>query len=219
MATEDFSTYDETDVSSRVTKTSDRVTHTALDKDEEAHVSDSKGVGHFSGDFTHRFRMSFSETQSGNPFCTVFAWAVSDVQETQYILDANGDSMLGFEIFGLNEYRIYLVEIDAGDFRPTSTARTLNLDTEYWCELSRSSSTYTYSVWSDDYEGTLVHTESLTLQTVTAYEYVYGLQSREESGAGGKTTTGWLQFLDLLEAGGGNAMPMAAHHYEQQGIG
>jgi len=75
MSYEDFTTYTETDPNSRITKTSSKVTWTALTSGEKAWVAKFMGNDYFNGDFIHQFECEFSDPVWPAP--SIF-WTVAD---------------------------------------------------------------------------------------------------------------------------------------------
>jgi len=119
-----------------------------------------------------------------------------------------------FVITGTDASYIYAFEIDGGTaYNDSFTSPTINVS--YWLEIERDEAIGTYGtfyvrIYSDSARTTLVDTLSITLHTSKKdYEYLYGAQSLDASGAG--VLTSYVQDLDLQE--GGLSIPIAMYHY------
>ncbi len=202
MATEDFLTYDETDPDGDLAVTTDRVTASTLDKGEVAHLSDDKGVDHFSGDFEHLFVMfNNSASQNGSEG---HPWAVANVQDSSQNIDNANGSTLFIQIFAAStDFFAVIVEIDGGTFNSTA-GLSLSDDTEYFCTVERDESIGSFGqlelrVYSDSGRTMLVDSDTLALSTSKKdFRYVYGMQGKGD-GSSLQRWNGYCEFLDLQE--------------------
>ena len=162
---EDFTTYDETDPGNDITVAANTLTMVACS--DHSWVSDDKGTDHF-GDFVHRLR---TKTVDG---ITSAVWLVANT----------ADSFRNHYSAGQQAVALYWragPTLRLRDLKDASqdTTPNLSLNTEYWIEITRASTTYTVKIWDDDYDGNLVDTITTT-GVATEFSIVHAYGSYED---------------------------------------
>lgn len=201
MATEDFTTYTETDPNSRITVTSAKVSWSGLTRNETAYVYADKGAAHFSGDFTHHFDGE-STSESASDSIGNF-WMLANAVKNMQALDTDGDDYLACFYFDQTPL-IFLRERDSStnyqDFYSGASA------TQYWYECERDETVGTYGtiylrIYSDSGRTTLLDTLSVTLHTSKKdFQYIYATNTLNSGTT--SSHTGYVQNLDLAPSGG-----------------
>lgn len=198
MATEDLTTYTESDPSSVLTVTPDRASVSSLGE-TEFHLTRDCGADHFDGDFEHRFKYLYS-AQSGS--AKWVPWQLSNTADSNKdIQDASGDALSAWGLVNL----IRILEVVSGS-ASYSDSDALSADTVYYLRIKRDETVGTYGTLYcyiatggyDDDGGSLFDTVTLTLGEKEDFRYV-GIVSRE-AGFGGGTISGYMEDLDLGEA-------------------
>lgn len=209
MAFENFTTYDKTDEGTNITVIASKVSWAGLGRDDSSHVSDSKGVGHFSGDFAHKFECLWeNEVEYG---ISIY-WSLANQQgDFKEIRDASGD-FLTFH----NEDGTFVLNVDENG----SSA-----DQEVYAVPAESTLHFVTITRDDDgganNTGQLValirtgsHSGNLEA-TLTAdcsvgeqndFEFVFGLMSYDDNQAP-HSIDGYTQNLDLQEGAPPSANP------------
>jgi len=203
MAIENFTTYDETDEGTNITVIAAKVSWNNLDRDETSHVSDSKGVNHFSGDFAHKFEMQFSNEVGFYPL--VYHWALANAQlDSKSLTDAGADAYL-FGVYGDGDIlRLRILE----DGTPSSQTWGATAGTTYFITITRdddggANNTGQLKAYvrtgshSGNLEATL--TQDCSAGEQNDFEYVFGVMTYD-SGDADRTFDGFTQNLDLGEA-------------------
>jgi hypothetical protein len=211
VAIENFTGYDETDEGDNVTRIASKVSWDDLDRDESSHVSDSKGAGHFSGDFEHKFECLW-ENHVG--YGLVFYWALANVQEDWKTIDnASGDAQgFAFENENLGIYTLENGGVDS-DVYETPAESTLHYITVARDDDGGANGTgqITVEIHEGDYHPAGTHKDLLTIDCGAGeqndFEFVFGLMSFDD-GTPNNTVDGYTQNLDLQEGA-----PPAGHPY------
>ena len=184
MANENFTTYDETDEGTNVTVIASKVSWTQMDRDETSHVSDSKGVGHFSGDFTHLFECLW-ENQSG--YNIFMYWALANQQADYKTIDnASGD----LQSFGNenNNFKLYVLENGSPN---TDTYLNPAESTLHYITLSRdddgganNTGQLVALIRTGSHSGNLEDTLTVDcgVGEQNDFEYIFGLMSFDDAG-------------------------------------
>lgn len=203
MATEDFTTYDETDGGGNVTVIAAKVSWNDMDRDETSHVSDSKGAAHFSGDFEHKLEFQYSDLGT-TPL--VAYWVLANAQKNYRALIVDDEDAHVFRIYNDD---VAISVLENGD---STVDESLNLTsgTTYFLTIARdddgganSTGQLTADIHTGDYHPDGVHIDLLTVDCSVGeqndFEFVYGLASYN-SGHANQTIDGFTQNLDLQEA-------------------
>lgn len=201
MATEDLTTYTETDIEGRLTVTVPTCTFTNLQKDETARCFDDKGASHFDGDFEHLLEVKCTACDGA---ATLFFWSMQLVEDTIRGAQIASSSLLGLELFGfgVNDPGLVLVEIDGGTFYSDSWSGAV-VNTSYYLTLKRDESVGTYGtfycyIYSDASRETLVDTLTITLHSSKKdFRYIYATNGYEDPG--NQEGSGYSKDLDLQE--------------------
>lgn len=206
---ENFSAYTETDPNSRIAVTSTRVTSALVNRDEDAYVYADKGVGYFSGDFTHYLTYRMTGGAYSGTSC-VACWALANLVDDWNGIDvANGDFLGAFPSTGLSAGGDYLrlVECDGGTLH-ASGVYYITRDTDYYLKVVRDESVGTYGtlylyIYSNSARTTLLATLSVTLNTSKKdFRYIYALQSADTNQVS-VTHSGYTEDLTLINAPAG----------------
>lgn len=203
MATENFTTYTETDPGGKITVTSSKVDVATLLDSEVSRVYKDAGVNHFAGDYEHLVTVYCSSaTVTG---LSNVVWAVANVSNGDVALNGFGNDanwLRMYEETG-STASLYLQENDGGSSY-TDTNTSLSLSTPYYLKIKRDESIGTYGtlycyIYSDSGRTSLVDTLSITLHTSKKdYQYVYA-HAGWNSEAGSYSWTGYTENLDLQE--------------------
>lgn len=200
MANEDFTTYDETDEGTNVTVIASKVSWIKITRAETSHVSDSKGGGHFGGDFTHKFECMY---ENFNGFEIINFWALANVQvDWKTIIDASAKA----HVFSLQNEEFMLHVAEAGG-RTTDIWANPAVSTTYFITIDRdddgganNTGQLVALIRTGSHAGALQDT--LTVDCAVGeqndFEYVFGLMSYDDNEAGA-WADGFTQNLDLQE--------------------
>jgi len=198
-ATEDFTTYTETDPNSKLGVTASKIDIQAIDRADAAYVIKDKGADYFNGDFTYLIEGYVNSATSDGYHVAGFVLANITNKNTTDLTD---DALMMKLQEETGEARFGPVEHDSGtgyqDFAIVSK------DTLYYLEIERDESVGTYGTlyvraYSDSGRTSLVDTGTQVLHSSKKdFRYLYGFTNREEGS--GNTFTGYVQNLDLQEA-------------------
>ena len=199
MALEDFTTYSETDPTSKITVTSTKVDVAAIPEEDDAFVVDDKGVGHFDGDFEHltEFYLNSSTTNG----ISALMWQLAN--SATMVSTGGGPHQF------VRAYDDSTPQACAGDATAQDCVNW-NTDTLYYCIVERDESIGTYGTlycyfYTDSGRTTLAFTSTQTL-AVAKYDwrYIYAFSNYGNS-VGSYVWTGYSQNFDLQEGGTGPA--------------
>ena len=204
--TEDLTTYTEVDAGFDLTVTTDKVdavVHQA--RRYEGYVVDSKGSGHFSGDYEHRIKGCVTS-------CTNWVWTnlwmLANVEDDGQDIDANDEDFHSYFIGQwsgtFNAYLQEQVGVDkySDGFAPTK-------GTVYFYTLDRNEGEETYGklynyVCTGNYYGesgsSLEATLSLVLHEKEDFEYVYAYNAHCTDSNPEYNISCYTELLDLQEA-------------------
>lgn len=198
---EDFTTYTETDPTSKITITSTKVDWAALSSGTSARVLVDKGASFFDGDFEIHWEGFLNTTTTdgsgGN------AIAVANINNLS--VANNTDDQLRVRFQDEGNARFNLQEGNGGSM--VQDFDGLTLSTLYYCKFVRDESVgsfgtlYNY-VYSDSGRTTLVATQTLTLRGFVDFRYLYAMSGQE---SGTDSLTGYVQNFDIISGGGGGA--------------
>jgi len=136
MATEDLTTYTETDPNSHISVTSSRSTFTAMHRSEDAYLYKDKGVDHFNGDYEHLIDVYFDAYELGG-FGVV--WALTNVIDDWYAIYNSTDIEHNVNLYRYTgnggESRIYLMELQNQIATLQEDYGVISLDTIYYLKL------------------------------------------------------------------------------------
>lgn len=181
MATEDFTTYVETDPLGHLSITASTITGTGITLDEDTYCHYDKGVGHFSGDFTHLITTNVTNV-SGGSACA--SWALTnDIDDVIGLIGAS-KSFLRLQHNSGNTY--ILTETVLGT--QYSDSGTLTDGQTYYNTIERDESIGTYGqltckIYSDSDRTVLVDTLLVTLHVKLDLQYIFGLLSVDNNNA------------------------------------
>jgi len=204
-ATEDFTTYTETDPTSKITVTAAKVDVAAIAEETTAYVSKDYTSAHFAGDFTH-----YVEVYQNSSTVTGIASVVWGLSNSSFITVA-GTNPVGTTIN--HHLRMYEETASAASLflgayngsTVTDTNLTLSLNTPYYLTVVRDEAVGSFGtlycyIYSDSGRTTLVDTLTVTIPTAkTDFQYLTAF-GNWGSAAGSYTWTGYIQNLDLNEA-------------------
>lgn len=203
MATENLTTYTETDTEGDLTITATTATYTQIQKASAARCFDDKGAAHFDGDFEHlfEFKETFDETLS-----TAYPYAMTNIESTWYDIQVTQtDDAIGLSTYsaGATDHRLYLWEVDGGTGYNDSYLSIVE-GTAYYLTIKRDEAVgdfgtiYCY-IYSDASRETLVDTLSVTLHTSKKdFRYIYAIMGKGEAGQT-QEMSGYTKDLDLQE--------------------
>jgi len=198
MAKENFTTYEETDPNTRITKTTDRVSYVNLSRAEDAYVYKDKGVDHFDGDFEHLITI-YNDASTYKSVVAI--WALANlVDDFAGISAANGDELAVVQQVYENSVRINFREYIEGAFYNT-TWTGANLDTPYYLRIKRDEAVGTYGtlycyIYSDAARTNLLATLTLTLHGKKDFRYIYVCQTGNDA-LSDRYQTGYCENLYL----------------------
>jgi hypothetical protein len=219
MASEDFTTYTETDPGNDFTVTSSRITVSTLAENRDSFVYDDKGVDHFDGDYEHLETVYItSQDTSNNVEVYCLANVIDDFKSIRDVLNEDAIAVELFRTTG-GDYQITLKEVDSGTQYADGYVG-LNTATLYYLTIERDESVGTYGtiylyLYDDSDRTSLVDTMSITLHTSKKdYRYVYGIQSFNSGNV--QTFSGYTENLDLQEAAAAGGI---SNHMIMMGVG
>ena len=196
MAVENFTTYTEVDLNSKLTVISDRITWASQDRLEDGYVYKDKGVAFFGGDFTHYLTLKVTalpavDTYLGSP------WYMSNDIDYPYSLITGGKTALALLIARSGSsslYKLYIDQIIGGSLHndPFNGVATLVKNIIYYLTIYRDESVGTYGRFYCD-----IYTDAARAGTPTSlylditnektdFRYIFG------QGSYGLPTTSYL---------------------------
>ena len=194
-ALEDYTTYTEVDEQDDITITDEvNITFDTMRNDADSYVYKDYGIAHF-GDFEHDVKSVFTAFSGQG---RVGIWAVANALNGYSDLrfdDDDGISVALQEPFGGTENYILAnhadndndVSVDVGD-----------TGTDYHT-ITRSGTTCTDAIYSDEERLTLIDTIAITCSADT-YRYIYALLGSAIDTTDAGNRTGTIEDLDLNEA-------------------
>ena len=204
MSTEDLTSYTEVDPGSNISKTSSRVTLTALPTNLDSYLYKDFGANYFDA-IELLFTIYFNSSSSIASLCaagfTVNTLNDSSAWPTTSIL-------IGLQKDGASSYILYLGDDDY---------TTISSNTAYYCKLVRaagSGTAYLY-IYTNSARTTLYDTLTCTGLGTSKYRYFYAACSYN-AGVAGYNFYGYLENFEFL--GSGSVVPIIIHHLRQQGI-
>lgn len=214
MAYEDFTTYTKVDEGGEVTVDSaTKVSWINLQtKYDTAYLYKDKGVGHFDGDFTHKFECLCSSVV-GN-WTMVMHWMLANsIREVQGLIDLNAD-FIDFGFYdpdpGDRVFRLYVYENGGlADFDIFNQG--IVLSTLYFIEIVRdddgganNTGRLTAYIRTGSHSGTLKDTLVVdsSVGEQNDFRYIYALATYDTNILPGTKTNGYTQNLDLGGAPG-----------------
>jgi len=202
MATEDYTTYTESDPSGELTVVAAKIDWADVRRDEGVWVYDDFGAAYFSGDFTHEVECELS-ADGGTGWSAIWGMAnaidtfdsIADIDHFNVSIEGNS----GSPFIGLRE-------------RDSSTNYSdnygISLGVRYYLSIERNEAVGTYGtiyckIYSDSGRTTLLDTLSVTLHTSKKdFQYLYGYNCLNTGdAAAARTQTGFVQNLELLAVG------------------
>lgn len=223
MATENFTLYNEVDEADDITKTSSRVTFDTMARNIDSWVNDDKGVGHFAGDFTHKYKFEITYiSQYGQAVC----WGMSNQDET--LMKSRNDRDSVYDMFvSYGSPTIYLQWMYDADSNWATDSGVFAEDTVYYITVIYDADGGEFSagqllahVCTGNYYGesdsSLVDTLSTDIfsgLTMPSMRYIYAMSSVSHA-TSAYTISGYVEDLDLGEEEG-VSIPVFMNHYKQ----
>lgn len=196
-ATEDFTTFTESDPDGLITVTSSTVQVGGTFATGYTHKN--YGAGNF-GDFEHLFRLDLGNVGNNSSFGI---YAVNNGETSNADMDTNNKGILFWYTRGADGLYVKDYTNDNQD----GALGTFNLTTHY-ITVNRTGTTLTVERFSDSARTTLTDTLSITSGS-DAYSHAVAMLGL---GTGTVTNTNSVQDLDLQDAGGGGGDPAPTHH-------
>jgi len=206
MAIEDFTTYTEVDEAADITVAAAKIDFSTITQTVSSYVYKDMGVGHFSGDFEHRFTFKITADVGSYPYVELYMLA--NAINNAYALEVADASFVKIEVVGGTYDRLYLYIYENGVSVDSDNYVGNLKGTEYFARITRdddggptNKGRYTFVLATGNYDdegGSIVDTliaDSTAQQN--DFRYIYGLSSYKNN-AGGTSTTGYVQNLDLL---------------------
>lgn len=208
MATEDLTTYTETDSGGDITVTSTKADVSTMEDDAVSYVRKSFGANYFT-----TFEIDFEgyldlTSESGYPFGGVCALSANDAKTLEALLADNEGVSCYFQWLDYNSTKILRLRQywdDNGD------NYTCAYDTLYYCTFKRTGSALQLLIYSDSGRTSLLDTLSVTFNS-TGCEYLYAISSAGRTSPDNDTSTYYGQNYEIISAGG-LSIPVAMHHY------
>ncbi|MDP2728989.1 MAG: hypothetical protein Q8O55_00675 [Dehalococcoidales bacterium] len=203
MPNENFLTYIESDPNSRLTVTADRVTFTALPRNEGAPIIyKDMGVAYFNADYEIRFTINISSQDTGNVLPVLvltnylgsMGGLIADLDDAIFVLVENPS--------GADPRRIDIAEVVNGSVT-TSDHFAQTFGTTYYCKLVRDESVGTYGwmylyFYSDGARTNLVATVSLALNSKEDFRYIWAVGNYNTGST--QAISGYIEKVLLLPA-------------------
>lgn len=213
MATEDFTTYTETDPADNITVDSaSQVTVTTLLRNTDTFLYKDKGAGHYAENFRHKFR---TQQTYGSANGTCIFWSLTNDVDDRAALSAGNKSALFCEWYNRTAR---MLELDSGTNYVDVTA-ALSDATNYYMTVERDEAVGTYGtiylyIYSDAGRTTLLDTLTLALHTSKKdFQYQFAVMSFNNNTT--NYVSGVIADLDLQEG----TAKLAAHHYRMRRTG
>jgi len=199
----DCSTFVEVDPGADITLAANSVTVVELDRDLHSLVYKQLGHEFLDDAFTYTFQMNLVafETSGRSMLPT---WGVADVQNTMHSLidgDGNALSLIIRKESVTDHLHFQIWEIYGGEAQVKSLDTEFALATDYYITVTRTivggdndCGTLTVSVYSDATRLVLIESQTISLNTIVKYTYLYAIQNYEDiSGAG----FGWDDYTSV----------------------
>lgn len=199
-AIEDFTTYTEVDtVGNRIAVTSNKVTVTAIPRDETCYVYKDYGAGYFKNSWKHRFILN---TTVGEQYGWNNPWLICNSVSNAKAKDDAAENWIALRQGSEDgtSPSIRITDWVAGDGTNTDVTAnsTLTDGATYYITLQLKGGTLTCYICSNshyDKGGTLVDT--LTVSSVNSVEYRYIYAACSYNAGTGQAVSGYIQDLDL----------------------
>lgn len=216
---EDFTTYTESDASSRLTVGANQIDWTALANSETAYVYKDEGANHFSGNFTHLMKALMTVT--GNAGRYPAQWILSNTVATVEVLLGGTNHALvgGLDWGGLNIWLQQVLYENNGAALYSDEDNAGSSATAYWGKFVRDEAVGTYGTlygywYTDAGRTTLLSSQALTLHEKADFRYVYGFNNYVFANA--NVSSGYSADLDLGEVTQ-SVVPMLFNQLSMQG--
>ncbi len=195
MAIEDLSTYTEVDPNGDLTITSSKCDISTMASNIDVYLRADKGAGHF-GDFEHLVTAEF--TSAGSTWPLNIFWALTSSTGVVSLTDMAtvDEGLRAYNKWTGSAIEHVLVDDTNGNYDIWAGA---SFATPYYMTIERTSTTMTCKIYSDSSRTTLLDTLSLTCGT-QSYRYIFATMGHGATN-GGRSYTGYVEDLDLQEAG------------------
>ena len=204
MAIENFTTYTEVDPNSKITVTSSKVSWDDLSRNEQAYVYKAMGYQFFDKDFTHKFKVQFSDYKNGYTL-RVTHWALSENVDDERGWYENSYNAVNLFVYNY-DWRIYLRIYDLGS--PTSDTWTgAQESTTYYITITRdrdggtnNSGRYTAYICTNGYYGeggNLEETLQVDSQHTQPIDWHYIFACNTYNDGNPQSCDGFTEDLDL----------------------
>ncbi len=196
MATEDLSTYTEVDPYGDLTVTSSKCTVDTMGSNYDVYLRADKGANHF-GDFIHIVTAEFT-SNNGTNWCLNGYWALTSGSGVVSLADmyTAGDGLLSYQIYTGSVLQWIIKDFVSSNYDIWEGA---SFATPYHMTIERGGTVLTCKIYSDSGRTNLLGTMSITC-TTDLYRYIFATQGHG-TGTGGRFFSGYVEGLDLLEAG------------------
>ena len=205
MATENFTTYTESDALGRLTETASRVTWTnMLAGDDQIYLYKDKGVDFFNANFN--IIQTICQTASDQGGAQVILWAMAnDLNDFQGLIDG-GKSGLFFRVIhnqSPNTIVLHLTELDSGTIYGEVGGDGFEVTdgSIYYAKMVRDEAVGTYGtfycyLYSDAATTVLLATMSIALHTSKKdYRYIMPVMSYDATAGTTKASSGYTEDL------------------------
>ena len=201
MATEDFTTWAETDPNSRLSQTSARSTFAGVQRDEDAYLSNDFGVDNFDKDNDLVFNFHTQITSTAASAAIGLAGLSNDLDDMDGLI-TNGKDWIGvyyIDIAGTMTFRV--AEITGVGISNTSSTASYSTSTTYYFTLYRKitgefgAGKLILYIFSDSGRTALIEKIEHTLTLRESFRYAFTAHSRNNSTT--PAVSGWVDSLDL----------------------
>ena len=206
MATEDFTTYTETDADSKLSVLASIATFTAAaTRYKTYNLYYDKGAGHF-GNFTHLITILTHNNTAGGTSMETTHWMVSNQTGDGR---AGEVSTHGLQVYSYgytgSPYQFAVYDHNSGnaDYYIATPASL------WYCTISRSSTTLQMLIYSDSGRTSLTDTVSVSCETTT-YRYISAISGYNDGVGTTETDNAYTKDLDLQESVAATVKQLAA---------
>lgn len=166
---EDYTTYTEVDEDGDIDINSTWVNTTSMRRDADSYVYKDYGEDYFTGDFEYMVDV-YIDMANDRDTAPCFFTLANDVGAQNTIADTNFITVFYYET---SAWYLFVRERYNDANYQNNGAFTMNEDTWYYLNITRSGSTFRCDVYNDEARTSLRGYSQITLKTVDDYRYVY----------------------------------------------
>ena len=200
-ATQDFTTWIETDPNSRLSQTADRSTFSGVQRDEDAYLSNDFGVDNFDKEDDLVFNFHFQITATASSARVGLVGLSNNLDDLKGMETNNYDWLGVYYADDAGTMRFYVGEINAGTPAVIASTGSYSTSTTYYATLYRKltgefgAGRLILYIFSDSGRTTLL--EKIQSGPTVRQSFRYCLTAHTYNNATTEAVSGWVDSLDL----------------------